>query len=111
MRERPDGVVGTAVGLPNRVRTAAATALIGFHSATCRSPSGSVPVPTKALEMKVGGKMTMQCDFCHRIGRAHRDTQQGAHKDRQDGEQQEQSEARDRAGDARARSRSRRSAR
>lgn len=44
--------LGTAVGLPNSVRTAAATALIGFHSATCRSQSGNVPVPTKALEMK-----------------------------------------------------------
>src|SRR5580704_19244222 len=54
------GCEGSAVGLPNKVRVAAATALIGLYSATWRSGSGSEPTGTNVLATNVSGNMTMK---------------------------------------------------
>ena len=58
------GCAGRPVGLPNRSRSAAVTALIGFHSANWRSPSGRSPVATNVLARNVSGKIRMKTTPC-----------------------------------------------
>ena len=47
------------LGLPNRIRTASASAVTGFHSAIVRRNPGIVAVGTNVLAMNVIGNSTV----------------------------------------------------
>jgi hypothetical protein len=66
--ERPRRVGGTAVGLPNRVRVAATSALIGLYSAIWRSPSGRPSIGTNALARNVSGNTVRNATPCTESG-------------------------------------------